>query len=384
VILGVPRETAKGERRVSLVPESIAKLAKAGFEVVVEAGAGSSAFVADGAYEDAGARVESDRAKLFAQADLVTRVHLPGPSDVTAQREGSALVAPLSPFTQPELVRTLAARRITSFALDLMPRVTRAQSMDVLSAMSTIAGYRAVLLAGAALPRLMPMLTTAAGTLKAARVLVIGAGVAGLQAIATARRLGAVVEAFDIRAAAKEQVQSLGARFVEDKTIGDAEAAGGYAKELTAEQQARQRQLLAEHIAAADAVICTALVPGRPAPVLVREEQVKAMRPGSVIVDLAAEAGGNCALTRPGETVEQYGVSILGPVDLPAGAPQHASQMFSRNVMTFLVHLVKDGALQMDLTDEITAGTLVTHGGRVVHAGLRPKDEPAPRSTTQD
>jgi NAD(P) transhydrogenase subunit alpha len=356
---------------VALVPESLRRLVEKGLEPWVEAGAGLPAGIADAAYEAAGAHIEGDVEKLLGSADLTAKVQPPELGEIERLREGSFLVAHLQPFAHLNAVRALAARRITSFSLDLMPRITRAQSMDVLSAMSTISGYKAALIAADNLPKVMPMLTTAAGTLRPARVLVIGAGVAGLQAIATARRLGAVVEGFDIRAATKQQVESLGARFVEDTEIEDAEGAGGYAKEQTAEQQERQRDLLSAHIAESDAVICTALVPGKRAPTLVSEDQVKRMRPGSVVVDLAAEQGGNCSLTRAGEVVEQHGVRVLGPVNLPADVPAHASQMFSRNVMTYLLHLVDDGRLELDLEDEITAETLVTRDGAIVNEAVR-------------
>jgi NAD(P) transhydrogenase subunit alpha len=286
-------------------------------------------------------------------------------------REGTALVAHLQAYSNAELVRGLAARGVTSFALELMPRITRAQSMDVLSSMSTLAGYKAVLIAASQLPKLFPMLMTAAGTIKAARVLVLGAGVAGLQAIATARRLGAVVEAFDVRAAAKEQVESLGARFVEQPGAADAEAAGGYAKEQSEAQLAAQRELLTRRMAEADVVICTALVPGRRAPVLMTAEQVKGMRPGSVVVDLAAEQGGNCALTQPGEVAVQHGVTICGPLQIASSLPVDASAMFARNLTTFLLHLTPKGVFEPDWTDELVVGTLVTRAGQIVHDAVR-------------
>ncbi|HXZ84851.1 MAG TPA: NAD(P) transhydrogenase subunit alpha, partial [Myxococcota bacterium] len=316
--------------------------------------------------------VVAGAAELWSSVDLVLKIQPPSASEVEQLREGALVVAILQPFQNGDTVRRLAAKRATSFSLDLLPRITRAQSMDVLSSMSTIAGYKGVLLAAAALPRLVPLLMTAAGTLKAARFLILGVGVAGLQAIATAKRLGAVVEAFDIRPAVKEQVESLGARFVAHEAIqAGGEAKGGYAAELTPEQQARQRELLSKHIADADAVVCSALVPGRRAPILLSRAQVGAMRPGSVVVDLAADQGGNCELTRPGETVEHGGVKILAPLNLPSSVSLHASQMLSRNFQNFLLHLLKKGELQLDLADEISAGTLVTRGGEIAHAAVR-------------
>jgi NAD(P) transhydrogenase subunit alpha len=374
MIVAVPSELLPGERRVALVPDSIKRLGDS-VEVVVQAGAGESAGYLDTAYEEAGARIEPDTQRLWESADCVVKVRAPAESsgghETDLLREGTTLIATLSPYAALDAVRRLAERRVTSFSLDLMPRITRAQGMDVLSSQSTVAGYHCVLLAASALPRLFPLMTTAAGTLAPARVLVIGAGVAGLQAIATARRLGAVVEAFDIRAATKEQVESLGARFVEQESAEDAETAGGYAKEQTAEQQAAQRELLARHVAESDVVISTALVPGRRAPVLVSEEQIKRMRPGSVVVDLAAEQGGNCALTRAGEVVREHGVSIHGPTDVASAHPYHASQMYSRNAQSYLQHLLKDGAIALDLEDELTSGPLLTHEGKIVHEGVK-------------
>ena len=377
MMIGVPREILAGEQRVALMPESVRRLVEKGLETQVEEGAGAGAQQPDSAYREAGARIEASAERLLASSDVLAKVQPPGPRpdgrhEVDLMREGSCLVGLLQPFSNPDSIRRLAQRRVTSFSLDLMPRITRAQSMDVLSSMSTLVGYKAVLIAAGALPKLFSMLMTAAGTLKPARVLVLGAGVAGLQAIATARRLGAVVEAFDIRAAVKEQIESLGARFVEeDLRAGDAEDAGGYAKEQTAEQQAQQRKLLSKHIAGADVVLCTALVPGRRAPILVAEDQVKGMRPGSVIIDLAAEQGGNCELTQAGQVVQAHGVEIHGPVNLPSSVPVHASQMFSRNTMNYLLHLIKDGELLLELEDELTSGPLVTREGQIVNEAVR-------------
>jgi NAD(P) transhydrogenase subunit alpha len=369
--IGVPRETAPGERRIALVPESAKKLVSEGNEVVVQSG-GPGADFADEAYAAAGARLVSNADEIWSQADLVLKIQPPGAAECDRLREGALLVAILQPFQNADTVKRLAAKRAISFSLDLLPRITRAQVMDVLSSQSTIAGYKGVLLAAAELPKMVPLLMTAAGTLKAARFLILGVGVAGLQAIATAKRLGAVVEAFDIRPAVKEQVESLGARFVAHEAIqAGGETKGGYATELTPEQQARQREVLGKHMADADAIICSALVPGRRAPILLTEAQVASMRPGSVVVDLAADQGGNCALTQPGQTVNHGGVRVLGPLNVPSSVPLHASQMLSRNFQNFLLHLLKKGELQLDLADEITSGTLVTRDGAVVHPAVK-------------
>ncbi len=371
MIVGVPKETAPAERRVALVASALGKLLESGVEVHVQSGAGQASGSDDASYEAAGARVQPDSNALFDSADLLACVQPPALELCEHMREGQMLVCLLQPYANLELVQRLAERGVTSFALDLMPRITRAQSMDILSAMSTVTGYESVLIAACALPKFFPMLMTAAGTIKPARVLVIGAGVAGLQAIATARRLGAVVEAFDVRAAAKEQVESLGARFVEQERAEDAETAGGYAKEQTAEQLAAQRRLLGEHIAASDVVITTALVPGKRAPVLISAEQVKGMRPGSVIVDLAAEQGGNCELTRAGEVAEVHGVQIHGPVNLASAMPADASRMFARVLGTYLLHLVREGELVLDFEDPLVSDVVVTHQGAIVHEAVR-------------
>jgi NAD(P) transhydrogenase subunit alpha len=381
VIVAVPREIAPLERRVALVPEAVKALQADGLEVRVERGAGAEAGFDDAAYQAAGARLEPGAEALLPAADLVLKVQPPreragGGHEVELLRPGAALIGFLRPLERPDLARRLAERGVTSFALELLPRITRAQSMDALSSQGTIAGYRAVLLAAAALPKLFPMLVTAAGTLAAARVLVIGAGVAGLQAIATARRLGAVVEAYDTRPAVREQVESLGARFVAlDLETADAEAAGGYARAQSEEFYRRQREQLARRIAAADVVITTALVPGQRAPLLIEEKAVRGMRRGSVIVDLAAEAGGNCACTRPGETVQADGVLVIGATDLPSQAPAHASQMYARNLVTLVRHLVRGAELRLDLSDEITRGALLTHQGKIASEGVRARAE---------
>ena len=356
---------------MALVAEGVKALVDAGHEVRVESGAGVSAGVADADYEAAGARVSAD---ALAGAELVVKVQPPRGEELGRLPEGSALVALLRPLDEPELARDLAARKVDAFSLELVPRITRAQSMDVLSSQATVAGYRAVLLAASRLPKMFPMLVTAAGTISPARVFVIGAGVAGLQAIATAKRLGAVVEAFDTRAAAAEQVESLGARFVVlDLDAGDAEDAGGYAKAQDEAFYERQRELMGEQAAACDIVITTALVPGREAPLLIDEAGIRKMRPGSVVVDLAAANGGNCAPSRADEEVDVGGVTVLGPTNLPSDLPQNASQMFSKNVVTLVKHLAPEDGLAFDLEDEITSGSLVTRGGEVVHEVVQAK-----------
>jgi H+-translocating NAD(P) transhydrogenase subunit alpha len=360
--VGVPKETAQGERRVALVPDGVRRLAEQGVDVVVEREAGLAAGFNDAAYEEAGAAVVPD---VYAEADVVCKVQKPSAEEVGRLHEGQTLLGLLQPLTSTELVQGLAEKRVTAFSLDSIPRITRAQPMDALSSQSTVAGYKAVLLAAAHLGKFFPMLTTAAGTIAPARVLVLGAGVAGLQAIATARRLGAVVSAFDVRPVVKEQVESLGASFLELDVEG-AEGVGGYAVALAEDQHAREQELIARHVAESDAVITTALVPGRPAPQLITADAARAMRPGSVVVDVAAEAGGNCELTVPGETIVERGVTIVGETNLAATVPLHASQMYSRNVYTLLDHLIADGELALDFEDEITRETCVTHEGRVL------------------
>ena len=366
---------------MALVPDAVKILVSEGLEVVVEAGAGEEAGFPDEAYVDASARVESGATRILAGADVVVKVQPPrerpdGGHEVDDLRAGSTLIGFLRPLDEPSVAQRLAARGVTAFSMELMPRISRAQSMDALSAMSTIAGYRAVLLAAAALPKIFPMLVTAAGTISPARVLVIGAGVAGLQAIATARRLGAVVDAYDTRPAVKEQVESIGARFVElDLDTGDAEDAGGYAKAQDEAFYARQRELLGKRVAASDVVITTALIPGQTAPLLIDEAAVGAMRPGSVIVDLAAEQGGNCAGTEPDRTVKVGGVSIIGATNLPSEIPANSSQMYAKNLVTFLKHLVSDGQLVLDLEDAITSGALLTHEGKIVNEAARTRAE---------
>ncbi len=373
MIVGVLRETEPGERRVALVPDGVKVLAKAGLEVWVEAGAGAGAGISDAEYGAAGARSE-EAAALRASADVLLRVQAPGDAELPGLRPGCVLIALLRPLDEPARAARLAERGVTAFSLELVPRITRAQAMDVLSSQATVAGYRAVVLAAERLPKMFPLLTTAAGTLAAARVFVIGAGVAGLQAIATAKRLGAVVEAYDTRPAVAEQVRSLGGKFVElELEAGAAEDKGGYAVAQDEAFYARQRRLMGERAARSDVVITTALVPGQRAPLLLDEDGVKAMRPGSVVVDLAASNGGNCACTVPGETVVRHGITLVGDTNLPSAIPRDASQMFSKNVVAFLRNMVKDGQLHLDLDDEITRGALVTRDGQLVNDVVRGK-----------
>jgi NAD(P) transhydrogenase subunit alpha len=362
--IGVPKETAANERRVALVPETVGRLVKGGLAVLVERGAGSSAFCTDEAYAAAGGTVVPDRAALFNRADVVLKVQAPAQAEIGLCREGSALVAQF-PAGDEGLLRQLAARRVTAFSLVRLPRITRAQPMDVLSSQATVAGYKAVLLAASASGRFLPMLVTAAGTLPPARVLVLGAGVAGLQAIATARRLGAVVSAFDVRPAVKEQVQSLGAAFLQMEIQEQAETAGGYATELSEETHRRELAFLAAAVKDADIVISTAAIPGKRAPILITGEAVRGMKVGAVIVDLAAETGGNCELTEAGAEIVKHGVAILGPVNLPSTLPAHASQMYAKNIAAFLQHVVQDGKLRLDFEDPIIRDTCITHAGEV-------------------
>jgi NAD(P) transhydrogenase subunit alpha len=369
MILGVPKETAPGEQRVALVPDLVPKLTGAGLQVVVQPGAGAAAGYPDPAYQEKGARLEPTALEA---ADVLLKVQPPTVAEVGSIKEGATLIGFLQPYTNLAGLRALAARKVTAFAMEFMPRITRAQSMDALSAMSTVAGYKAVLIAAGRLPKFFPLLMTAAGTLTPARVFVIGAGVAGLQAVGTARRLGAVVEAYDTRPAVREQVESLGAKFVElGLETKDAEAKTGYAKAQSEEFYQQQRQLMGRCVAAADVVITTALIPGKRAPVLITEEMVRGMRPGSVIVDLAAEQGGNCALTQPGQEVVANGVVIFGPTNLPSTVPYHASQMYARNVTSYLLHLIQGGSMRLDLSDELTRGPLVTHQGEIVHEAVK-------------
>jgi NAD(P) transhydrogenase subunit alpha len=369
MIVGVPLEKANAERRVALVPELVPQLAKAGIHVQMEPGAGAAAGFPDAAYQNQKVSLESS---VLSRADIVLKVQPPILPEIQSMKEQAVLIGLLSPYSQQEAIKALAARKITAFAMELMPRITRAQPMDTLSAMSTIAGYKAVLMAADRLHKFFPLLMTAAGTMRPARVFVIGAGVAGLQAIGTARRLGAVVEAFDTRPVVKEQVESLGAKFVElPLETKDAQEKTGYAKAQTEEFYQKQQDLMKKSVATADVVITTALIPGKTAPVLINEDMVRAMQPGSIIIDLAAEQGGNCALTKAGQDVSHNGVLIIGPVNLPSTVPYHASQMYSRTVTNYLLHLVKDGKISLDLNDELTRGPLVTHQGEVLFPAVK-------------
>jgi len=366
VKVGTPKETAPDERRVALVPDTVTRLAAAKLEVNVESGAGSAAYIPDAAYEQAGARIVKGAAALFGEADAVLKVQAPSAAEVELMKKDAVLISFLQPATQGDIIRALAARGVTAFSLELVPRISRAQSMDALSSQASAAGYKAVLMAAGRLGKFFPMMMTAAGTVAPARVLVMGAGVAGLQAIATARRLGAVVSAYDVRPAVKEEVQSLGATFIE-LALESQQGEGGYAREQSEEFLRKQRELIGEHVAKSDVVITTAAVPGRRAPLLVTGDMVRAMRPGSVVVDLAADTGGNVELTQAGKDLDVGGVTIIGTRNVPSTMPLHASQLFARNVMNLLLHLVKDGAITLDFQDEITKGSCVTHGGEIVN-----------------
>lgn len=363
--IAVAKEIEVGERRVALVPDVVARLIKKGIEVLVASGAGEGSFFSDDAYSAVGAKIVSDPAQLWGEADLVLKVAPPKESEITMMRPGAALVGFLNPLGQPDICEKLAAKGITAFSMELIPRTSRAQSMDALSSQAGVAGYKATLIAAAAAPKFFPMLTTAAGTIRPAKVFVMGAGVAGLQAIATARRLGAVVEAFDIRPAVKEEVQSLGAKFVEIKLDEDTVAEGGYAKEISEESKKRTQELVADTVAAADVVITTAQVPGKKAPLLVTAEMVAKMKPGAVIVDLAAEQGGNCALTQAGKDVIYNGVTIIGPINLPASMPVHASQMYAKNISALIELMLDKGELKLNFEDDIIDATCVTHAGEI-------------------
>jgi NAD(P) transhydrogenase subunit alpha len=366
VKVAIPKERAPDERRVALVPDTAAKLKASALDVSVESGAGVGAYISDAAYESSGVKVVKTAESLLKDADAVLKVQAPSTDEVALLNSGSVLISFLQPATQADVVRALAKRAVTAFSLELLPRISRAQSMDALSSQASAAGYKAVLMAAGRLGKFFPMMMTAAGTVAPARVLVMGAGVAGLQAIATARRLGAVVSAYDVRPAVKEEVQSLGATFIE-LALESQQGEGGYAREQSEEFLRKQRELIGEHVAKSDVVITTAAVPGRHAPLLVTGDMVKAMRPGSVIVDLAAETGGNVELTQAGKDLDVGGVTIIGTRNVPSTMPLHASQLFARNVMNLLLHLVKDGAINLDFQDEITKGSCVTHGGEIVN-----------------
>ncbi|MDZ7772402.1 MAG: Re/Si-specific NAD(P)(+) transhydrogenase subunit alpha [Balneolaceae bacterium] len=373
--LAVPKETGDREKRVALTPEIAGKLADKGHRLLIESGAGTASNYPDRAYEEAGAEIADGREELFRQADILIAIQCPPQADLDRLSEGSLLICLLWALQEPELVDYLKDRNITALGMDAIPRISRAQNMDVLSSMSSIAGYKAALIGAQELDRYLPMMMTAAGTIPPAKVLVLGAGVAGLQAIATAKRLGARVEAFDIRPAVKEQVESLGATFVEVPSAGaDTETEGGYAKELAEDEQERQRQVIHKHAAKSDIVITTALVPGKKAPLLITEAMVGDMHPGAVIVDLAAEQGGNCALTEAGETVDAGGVKIVGPLNLPSSLAYHASQLYAKNMQALLNHLLPEGELVLDFEDEITLNTTITHNGEIVSPMLKDHD----------
>jgi len=382
--IGVPKETAEGEQRVALVPEVVRKLAGGdrGLEVIVERGAGAGALIPDVQYEEAGAQMVEGAGGAY-DADVVVKVAPPSAEDIGRLSSDDVLIGFLQPLTAGETIRAIAQTGATSFAMEAIPRISRAQSMDALSSQANIAGYKAVLIASTEIGRFFPMLMTAAGTIRPATVLVLGAGVAGLQAIATARRLGAVVQGFDVRAAVKEQVESLGAHFLEFDLGGDLEGSGGYAKELTPEQQQRQQELMADAIGKVDVVITTAAVPGRRAPILVTEEAVKLMKPGSVIVDLAAETGGNCELTEAGQSVIRHDVKILGPLNVASTMAEHASQLYSRNIESLLGLMISDeGELSLDFDDEVIAGACITRGGEIVHEAAKKAAEATPAASS--
>jgi NAD(P) transhydrogenase subunit alpha len=369
--IAVPRETAEGETRVALTPQIAGQLVADGMEVLVQAGAGEASSNLDDAYKEAGATIVPDAAALYGQADVVLRVGRPSDEEIEMLKDGTVLIGTLGTLAKPELAQKLAKRGVTAISMDAIPRITRAQSMDTLSSQATVGGYKAVLMAAERLPKFFPLLTTAAGTIRPARGIVMGAGVAGLMAIGTAKRLGAVVEATDVRPVVKEQVQSLGGTFIEvemtEEEKAKAETAGGYATEMSDDYKRRQAELIAERVKEADFVITTALIPGRPAPKLVTDEMVKSMKPGSVIIDMAAEMGGNVEGTEPNKEVVKHGVLIVGYTNLPATMPGSATQMYAKNLQTLIRHLVSDGKLELDFDDEITKGATITHGGKVVH-----------------
>ncbi|MDH6061614.1 Re/Si-specific NAD(P)(+) transhydrogenase subunit alpha [Chrysosporum bergii ANA360D] len=374
--IAVAKEIEVCERRVALNPDTVARLIKQGLEVWVETGAGERSFFSDSAYEAAGATIVNDTTKLWHEADILLKVSPPqerenGGAEIQLLRQGAVLISFLNPLGNPVIAQELANRQVTALSMEMIPRTTRAQSMDALSSQASLAGYKAVLIAAAALPKYFPMLTTAAGTIAPAKVFIMGAGVAGLQAIATARRLGAVVEAFDIRPAVKEEVQSLGAKFVEVKLEEETTADGGYAKEVSEASKQRTQEVVAEHVKNADVVITTAQVPGKKAPLLVTEEMVAQMKPGSVIVDLAAEQGGNCARTEAGKDIVWNGVTIIGPINLPSSMPIHASQLYSKNLASLLQLLIKDKALQLNFADDIVNAACITHAGEIRNQRVR-------------
>lgn len=381
--IGIPKEILPGENRVALVPENAGQITKKGVQVLVESGAGTAASFLDEAYEKAGATIMKDASSLFSQSDLICKVQRPihneqtGKNEIEMMKPGSALITFFQPLVNHDIVQMLVDAKITGMSMDAIPRTTRAQYMDALSSMSTVAGFKAVLLGANALGKFFPLLTTAAGTVPPAKVLVLGAGVAGLMAISTARRLGAIVEAFDVRPAVKEQVQSLGAKFLEVQLTEQTETKSGYATELSEQSQRLTRELIHKHVRDADVVITTALIPGRPAPVLVTADMVKEMKPGSVIVDLASENGGNCELTEMGADIMRHNVRLIGPVNVPSSMPIHASQLYSKNVTNLLNLLIKDGEFNLDFSDDIVAGVCITHNGEVVNAAVKAAMQPA-------
>ena len=374
--VGTPKESAPDERRVALVPDTVTRLAAAALEVSVESGAGSSAYFPDEAYQEAGAKVVKSASALLGDSEVVLKVQAPSAAEVEMLQKDAVLISFLQPATQGDIIQALAKRGVTAFSLELVPRISRAQSMDALSSQASVSGYKAVLMAAGRVGKFFPMMMTAAGTIPPARVLVMGAGVAGLQAIATARRLGAVVSAYDVRPAVKEEVHSLGANFIE-LALETQEGEGGYAREQSEEFLRKQRELIGEHVAKSDVVITTAAVPGRRAPLLVTGDMVKGMKAGSVIVDLAADTGGNVELTQAGKDVDVGGVTIIGTRNVPSTMPLHASQLYARNVANLLLHLVKEGAIVLDFADEITKGCCVTHGGEIVNERAKQMVTPA-------
>lgn len=371
--IGVPKEVREGEQRVALVPDTVNRLAKQDIQVTLETGAGELAGYTDDYYENA--EIAASSTEVLGKADICLTVNPATDEQIEQLREGSILIGYLNPHSDLERFNKLKAKKISAFSMELVPRISRAQAMDALSSQASIAGYKAVLLASNLLGKFFPMLTTAAGTIRPSKVLIIGAGVAGLQAIATARRLGAIVEGYDVRAAVKEQVESLGAKFVDIEI--KAEGSGGYARELTDEERQQQQAILAKHVAAADVVVSTAAIPGRPSPLIISTEMAEGMRGGSVIVDLAAEGGGNCELTKIGETVLHNGVKIYGPVNVPSMLATHASELYAKNLLNFLELLIQDGAINIDLEDEILSASLITHGGEIHHAGIKEQLEGA-------
>jgi len=373
VLVGIIKETLDGERRIAAVPETISKMVKSGMEVLVEAGAGNDSFVSDAEFEAAGAKIAPDAASVLSRSDLILKVNKPTVDEINNIKEGAVLISFLQPFASPEVIKALAARKVTALSMEMVPRITRAQRIDALSTMSTVAGYKVVLLAAASCGRFMPMLATAAGTIPPAKAMIIGVGVAGLQAIATIKRLGAVVTAFDVRPAAGEQAKSLGAEFVSLEVPHDqAEDTGGYAKEMSADFYKKEQDILRSHIKDVDVVITTALIPGKRAPLLITEEMVKEMKPGSVIVDMAVEQGGNCELSEVGKDVLRHGVTIIGQVNIPSSMPVHASLLYARNILAFVNLISPDGkSINVDLSDDVIIGSLITHNGEIVHPAIK-------------